>query len=188
MEKFKQINGYYMPQDCPVVFQDGSKVYDMLKAKYITHKKGAFIYAPSGVGKTFYIQKQKENHFIDGDYLWGVCGALPIGEWWLGPIEMLDVYESRADFITEQSRNMGFFILGASRVNTIPDAIVLPPLDVHISYLKKREQNYDGGLKSDDIEKIKRARERALKAKGPKTLVFQSVEEACAHFLSLEEA
>ena len=32
MGKFKQINGYYMPQDYPVVFQDGSKVYDMLKA------------------------------------------------------------------------------------------------------------------------------------------------------------
>lgn len=189
MEQFENLSCYHLEEDTPIVFADGTSTYNELKKEYITHKKGVFIYAPSGVGKTFYINQQKEKHFIDGDYLWGLCGALPKGPWWLNEeVDELERFERRADIITEQAKKLGFFILGASRVNIIPDAIVLPPLETHIKFIKQRENHhYDGGLKSDNINKILNARERALKSKGPNTLVFDSVHQACEYFLSLED-
>jgi len=187
MEKFKALDIKYLSQDTPVAFCDGTKIYNKLKKEFITHKQGIFIYAPSGVGKTWYVKRQKEPHFIDGDYLWGLCGALPSGAWWLNADEDIDRYERRADVITEQAKKLGFYIMGASRISVIPDAIVLPPLETHLKYIKERESHYDGGLKSDNIEAIKSSRERTLKAKGPNTLVFESVQEACEYFIQKEK-
>ena len=187
MKNFKSLDIDYLSQDTPIIYCDGTKVYDKLKKEYITHKKGIFIYAPSGVGKTWYINHQIEPHFIDGDYLWGLCGALPKGAWWLSSDEDIDRFERRADTITEQAKKLGFFIMGASRVSVVPDAIVIPTLETHLKYLKARESHYDGGLKSDNMEAIKSSRERTLKAKGPNTLMFESIEQACEYFLKQEK-
>lgn len=73
------LNSNLFDQNTPVVFTDGSSVFNELQEQYITHKKGFFIYDPSGVGKSYFVRHQKENHWIDGDYLWEVCHAFPKG-------------------------------------------------------------------------------------------------------------
>ena len=39
-----------LDSNIPLVFADGTTVYNELKKKYITHKTGYFILAPSGAG------------------------------------------------------------------------------------------------------------------------------------------
>lgn len=168
-----------LEQNTPIVFADGSGVYNELKQKYITHKKGLFIYGPSGVGKTYYIKPQKENNWIDGDVLWEACNAFPKGDWWNLSGEEIDIIGRRADVITEQAKKLGFWIIGASSVNMIPDAIVIPDFDTHFKYIKYREEhNYDDGIKSDDIEKIKRNREYFSRFKKDGVPIFTSVDDA----------
>lgn len=134
-----------LKNDTPVVFTDGTDVYEKLKQEYITHEKGLFIYGPSGVGKTYYIDHQKEKNWIDGDTLWCLCKAFPKGDWWNLSGEEMDAIERRADVITEQAKKMGFWIIGASSVNMIPDAIVIPDFDTHLKYKNYRQQNtFDG--------------------------------------------
>ena len=166
-------------EDTPLVFTDGTEVYNKLKKEYITHDKGYFIYGPSGVGKTYYINNQKEKHWIDGDILWEATKAFPRGEWWLLPGVELDNIERRADVITAQAKKQGFWIIGASSVDMVPDAIVIPDFETHLEYLKHREtHNYDGGLRSDDLEKIKRNREYFSRFQKDGVPIFKSVDEA----------
>lgn len=170
-------------KDTPLIFTDGTKIYNELKKKYITHDKGYFIYGPSGVGKTYYINNQKEKHWIDGDILWEAANAFPSGEWWILPSEEINDIERRADFITQQAKKQGFWIIGASSVDMIPDAIVIPDFETHLAYIKYREtHNYDGGIKSDNIEKIKRNREYYSRFQKNGVPVFKSVDDA-VHYL-----
>lgn len=171
-----------LDQDTPVMFCDGSNVYNKLKQEYITHDKGFFIYGPSGVGKTYFINHQKKKNWIDGDILWGACNAFPKGDWWNLSGDEIDTIERRADVITEQAKALGFWIIGASSVNMIPDAIVIPDFDTHFKYIKYREENnYDGGIKSDDIEKIKKNREYFSRFKENGVPIFTSVDEAASY-------
>ncbi len=177
-----------LDQNTPIVFTDGSSVYNKLKQKYITHKKGLFIYGPSGVGKTYYIKHQQKNNWIDGDVLWAACNAFPKGDWWNLSGEEIDTIERRADVITEQAKKLGFWIIGASSVNIVPDAIVIPDFDTHFKYIKYREEhNYDGGIKSDDIEKIKRNRKYFSRFKENGVPIFTSVDEAVLYLQNLQE-
>jgi len=177
-----------LEQNTPIIFTDGSKVYNELKQKYITHEKGLFIYGPSGVGKTYYINHQKVNNWIDGDVLWGACNAFPKGDWWNLSGEDIDTIERRADVITEQAKRLGFWIIGASSVNMIPDAIVIPDFETHIKYIKYREEhNYDGGIKSDNIEKIKINREYYSRFKENGVPIFTSVDEAVLYLQNQQD-
>ena len=166
-------------ESTPLVFTDGTDIYNDLKKKYITHKKGYFIYGPSGVGKTYFINNQKEKHWIDGDILWSATKAFPNGDWWNLSGDEIDAIERRADIITEQAKKLGFWIIGASSVNMIPDAIVIPDFKTHLKYIQHRENNnYDGGIKSDDLEKIKRNREYYSRFQKDGIPIFKSVDEA----------
>ncbi len=173
------LNDNLLDKNTPIIFSDGSTVWNELKQRYITHKKGLFIYGPSGIGKTYYVKHQKENNWIDGDVLWESCNAFPKGDWWNWSEEEIDSIERKADVITEQAKKLGFWVIGASSVNMIPDAIVIPDFDTHLKYIKHREEhNYDGGMKSDDIEKIKRNREYFSRFKEKGVPIFPSVDDA----------
>src|SRR3989339_1217146 len=111
----------------PLIFTDGSSVYAKLTKEYITHKKGFFIMAPSGAGKTYFIKNQKEKHWIDGDDLWKAAKAHPKDGWWLEKISLIDEIDQRCDVITVQAKKLGFWIMGASNYWLKPDAIVIPP-------------------------------------------------------------
>ncbi len=166
-------------EETPLVFTDGTEIYNDLKKEYVTHTKGYFIYGPSGVGKTHYINQQKVKNWIDGDLLWSAAKAFPNDDWWNRLPEEIDTIERRADVITEQAKKQGFWIIGASSVNVVPDAIVMPDFDTHLEYIKYRENHhYDGGMKSDDLEKIKHNREYFLRFAKDGVPVFKSVDEA----------
>lgn len=174
-------------ESTPLVFSDGTEIYNDLKKEYNTHSKGYFIYGPSGVGKTYFINNQKVKNWIDGDLLWAAAKSFPTGDWWNWSGEEIDIIERRADVITEQAKRLGFWIIGASSVNVIPDAIVIPDFETHLKYIKYRENNnYDGGIKSDDLEKIKRNRIYFSRFKENGVPIFKSVDEA-VYFLESQK-
>lgn len=187
----KDIKCYYenlYDNDTPVVFTDGTDIYEKLKKDYITHDRGFFIYGPSGVGKTYFINKQIEKNWIDGDVLWEACHVFPKGDWWNLTGDEIDCIERRADVITEQAKKLGFWIIGASSVNMVPDAVVIPDFETHLGYIKYRENNnYDGGIKSDDLEKIKRNREYYSRFEKNGVPIFKSVDEAVSYLLSQKD-
>lgn len=169
----------------PLVFADGTAVYEKFAKKYITHRVGYFIMAPSGSGKTYFINNQKEKHWIDGDTLWEATGAAPKGEWWLESIEKINEIDQRSDVITMQAKKLGFWIIGASNYWLIPDASVLPPWETHKKYIASREnKNYEGGAKSDRLDQVQKHRKWIEEwAKQNKVPIFDSVAEA-AKFLA----
>ena len=172
-------------ENIPLVFTDGTKVYDELKQNYKTHEKGYFIYGPSGVGKTYFIERQITKDWIDGDVLWSATKAFPNNDWWNLPGDQIDEIERRADVITEQAKRLGFWIIGASSVNVIPDAIVLPDFDTHLKYIQHRENNnYDGGMKSDNIERIKKNRDYYSRFSKYGVPIFDSVDKAVDHIVN----
>lgn len=187
----KEIKYYYdnlLDYNKPIIFSDGTKVYEDLKEKYVTHTKGYFIYGPSGVGKSHFINNQKEKNWIDGDILWEATGAFPKGDWWNWPIDDIDCIERRADIITEQAKKLGFWIIGASSVNMIPDAIVIPDFETHLEYIKHRENNnYDGGLTSEDLDKIKNTRKYYSRFKKNGVPIFKSVDEAVSYIVNQKD-
>lgn len=181
MNKKDYFNNLYT-EETPLVFTDGTEIYNELKKEYKTHKNGYFIYGPSGIGKTYYINNQQEKNWIDGDILWSITHALPSGDWWNLSGDEIDTIERRADVITEQAKKQGFWIIGASSVNIIPDAIVIPDLKTHLKYIKHREKtNYDGGITSEDLDKIKKNRKYYSRFKKYNVPIFKSVAEAVSY-------
>lgn len=52
----------------------------------------------------------------------------------------------------------------------------MPDFDTHLKYIQYRENhNYDGGMKSDDLEKIKRNREYFARFQSSGVPIFKSV-------------
>jgi hypothetical protein len=166
----------------PVVFTDGTKVYEDLAKTYKTHKVGYFILAPSGAGKTHFVNAQKQSDWIDGDVLWMTAKAHPEGEWWLKPLDEIMEIERRSDIITTQAKKLGFWIIGTDCYSIVPDAIVIPHWSTHKKYIRMRESgDYDGGATSAQFEGLLRARKwmAGFARKGvPK---FNSVSEAASY-------
>lgn len=161
------------------MFTDGTSVYGEFAKEYITHKQGFFILAPSGSGKTYFINHQKEKHWIDGDILWEKANAHPTEEWWLESREVNDEVDQKSDIITMQAKKLGFWILGASNFWLPPDAIVLPHWSTHKKYIKAREtNNYDGGATSDRFGQVLHHRQRIRKWKRSGVPEFKSIAEA----------
>lgn len=122
----------------PLVFSNGTNFFAKLKNKFIYHKKGFFILAPSASGKTFFIENQREKHWIDGDTLWESANAHPKGKWWLESLEVIEKIDQRSDIITIEAKEMGFWVIGASNNWLQPDAIVLPHWSTHKKYVASR--------------------------------------------------
>jgi hypothetical protein len=168
----------------PLMFADGTDVYKKFTDEYKTHNKGFLIVAPSGAGKTYFINNQSEKHWIDGDSLWEAANAHPKGEWWLESGEVIDEIDRRSDFVSEQAKKLGLWIMGASNNWLRPDAIVLPDWETHKKYIEQRENNsYDGGATSGRLEQVLRHRKWIGRWEKEGVSVFNSIEEA-ANFLS----
>lgn len=84
----------------PSVFQQNKKVYQPFLAETLPHMKGFFILAPSGTGKTYFVNHQSQKHWIDGDALWNATGAHPNVEWWTMGLEVIEEVDARSDVIT----------------------------------------------------------------------------------------
>ena len=172
-----------------ITYTDGENIYNEIKKEYNTFKKGYFIYGPSGVGKSYYINNQKENNWIDQDYLCTKNNCFPSGAWWEGDDDTLDMIEKRMDIITDEYKRLGFRIIGASSYDLVPDAIVIPPLDTHLEYIKLREENnYDTGLKLKDMDKIKETRKYFTRYNKEDGIpIFESVDDAVSYLESLKD-
>ncbi len=168
----------------PLVFADGTKIYDELGKKYVKHETGFFILGPSGVGKTHFIKNQKEAHWLDGDELWMSANAHPKGEWWLEDISVIDEIDKRCDVVTQEAKKLGFWIMGASNYWLKPDAVVIPDWDEHVSFIKKREStNYDGGVTSNNLERLETSRKWMARWESEGVPIFKSVDLAVEHLL-----
>jgi hypothetical protein len=165
------------------VFQKDEEVYKKLLDKTVRHSKGFFILAPSGAGKTYFITHQKEKHWIDGDALWIATKAHPDIDWWTKGLEIIREVDARSDVITQEAKRLGFWIMGASNNWLAPDAAVLPPWETNVAYIKKRqEENYDGGLTTDQLDQLKAHHEEIRKVAESKNVpIFESIDAAASH-------
>lgn len=171
--------------ETPIAYTDGSEAYKKLAETYKTHEKGYYILAPSGSGKTHFVESQKEKNWLDGDVLWMLTKAHPEGEWWLRDLQEQIEIERRSDIITRQARKLGFWIVGVDNYDLVPDAIVLPHWSTHKKYIRMREEgNYDGGATTSDYQQVLNSRKwisRHVRNGVPK---FKSVAEAAAYLES----
>jgi hypothetical protein len=143
----------------PSIFLNDKSVFRKFMKNFIVHSSGYFILAPSGTGKTYFVNNQKEKHWIDGDILWEATNAHPNRAWWTEGVDTIFEVDQRSDVITSQAKKLGLWVLGASNFWLKPDAIVLPDLRVQKNYILKREKtNYDGGAKSNDLQQVKNHR------------------------------
>ena len=160
-------------------FSSSDSIFNMLAEEYIMHDKGYFMLAPSGVGKTYFVTHQKENHWIDGDYLWDITGADYLGGEWVYDYAKVEDVNKRCDKVTFLAKQAGFWIIGSSNWNLKPDAIVLPHWRVHKQRIVKRENtNYDGGAKSNDFAGVLKHRK----------LIAQWVKKGVPRFYDVESA
>jgi hypothetical protein len=163
------------------MFTDGKSVYSELAKQYITHDKGLFILAPSGSGKTYFVNHQSavEKHWIDGDLLWIATNADPTGDEWDDDPVLVQEINDRCDIITYQAKKLGFWIMGSSNSSLRPDAIVLPPWEKHIQMIRKREQcDYDGGAKEEDLNGVKAHRGWIARWEAKGVPQFSSIDDA----------
>lgn len=174
-----------LPPDTPLMFADGSAVYKKLAQEYITHDVGYFIVAPSGAGKTHFIDRQTEKHWMDGDVLWMSALAHPDSPWWKEGKETIVEVDQRSDIITIEAKKLGFWILGASNAFLKPDAIVVPDWATHKQWILAREKgNYDGGVTSDQHAQVIEHRGWILKWAEQGVPKFKTVEEATRYLSS----
>jgi len=155
------------------------EVVERFATEYIPHERGFFIMAPSGVGKTYYVNHQRQKDWIDGDKLWVASGAHPNRAWWLESYDVMDEIDRRSDVVTSVAKERGLWIMGASNRDLVPDAIVIPDWEEHKRLIKLREENgYDGGATSDRLDQVKGHREWILKWADKGVPVFKTVQEA----------
>jgi hypothetical protein len=168
-----------LSQNTPLVFSDGTDTYNELGKKYVKHKAGFFILAPSGAGKTHFIKNQVTQDWIDGDEIWMMAKAHPKGEWWLEDISIIDEIDQRSDIITNEAKKLGFWIMGASNYWLKPDAVVIPDWETHKKFILRREsEGYDGGATSKDFERVEKSRTWMSRWAKQGTPIFRSIEEA----------
>lgn len=179
-------NNDLLDEDTPLVFADGTEFYKKLASEYVTHSKGLFIIAPSGAGKTYYVDNQEVKNWIDGDTLWMAAKAHPKGEWWLKDLDGINEIERRSDVITEQAKKLGFWIIGVDCYSILPDAVVIPELETHKKYLQIRtnDHNNDGGQTIDRLDSVLRARKYMESFADKGVPIFKSVEEATGYLAS----
>jgi len=168
----------------PLIFSDGTQVYEELAQTYVKHDRGYFILAPSGAGKTHFVKAQSEMHWIDGDELWMKAHAHPDGPWWTESIDRITEIDQQSDVITIQAKKLGFWIVGASNAFLSPDAIVIPDWETHKQWIAHREKtNYDGGATSDRLEQVQGHRNWILTWEEKGVPKFETMKEA-ADFLT----
>lgn len=163
----------------PVIFADGTEAYDSLAQTYTQHDSGRFILAPSGSGKSYFVNNQAAKNWVDGDHLWVTTGADYSNDEWNESFEDIMEINARSDVITHQAKKQGFWVIGSSNLFLQPDAIVIPEWETHLKYISSRETgNYDGGATTDDLDGLKAHIQWIKETWTNKVPFFNSIEDA----------
>lgn len=121
------------------MFTSDTKVYSKYNKYYKKHKKGYVILGPPGIGKTTFVKNQvgKKKDWIDQDDLYYDLGV----NWHLNKNndKEFKLNYLRADYMSEQSKLLGYRIIGSLLWEYIADAIVIPPLELHKKYMANRK-------------------------------------------------
>lgn len=161
-------------------FCDGTDVYKKYAKKYKQHDIGYVILGPPGIGKTTYIQKDEKavwargekKDWIDQDDLFNELGVN-----WSQNVDNQEDFRLnylRADYISEQSKKLGFRLIGSLFWEYKADAIVIPEWNQHKQFIEKR-----GDLdKKMVLEVRKLLEEQSKKLNIP---VFTTIEAAVAY-------
>ena len=119
-------------------FIDCSQVYKEYDKLYHKHKRGRVILGPPVIGKTTFVNNQKgeKHNWIDQDTLYEELNV----QWHYNEDNSRNyiLNNMRADYITEQSKLLGYKLIGSLFWQYVPDAIVIIPLELHNEYLKSR--------------------------------------------------
>ena len=121
------------------MFTDANSVYSKYDKKYNKHDKGYVILGPPGIGKTTFVRNQsgKKKDWIDQDDLFRDLGVKH--HFNMKNEKDFQLNYLRADYMSEQTRSLGYRIIGALFWEFKADAIVLLPLELHKKYLSKRK-------------------------------------------------
>ena len=168
------------------MFCDGSKIYKKFNKFYKKHKEGYVILGPPCIGKTRFVKNQKgmKKNWIDQDDLYNELGV----KWRYNEKNKNDFKLNylRADYMSEQSKLLGYRVIGALFWEYIPNAIVIPPLKLHKKYLSYRFSKPQCNCKCDSYKNILNIRKiLSNHAKKNKIPVFNSVEDAVNYLENL---
>lgn len=100
-----------------IQFQENTTIYEKALEKVNKHNIGYYIFAPSCSGKSYYLNSKSNNDWIDGDFIWEESGAHPDSrtKWWEDEnVYNLDLIDIKADIVTDEVRNIGGWMMGAS--------------------------------------------------------------------------
>lgn len=161
------------------MFNDATAVYTKYDKKYKKHDKGYVILGPPGIGKTTFVRNQKgsKKDWIDQDDLFRDLGV----KWHFNNNNENDFKLNylRADYMSEQTKLLGYRIIGALFWEYKADAIVIIPEKLHKQYLSKRKD-----LKLNTVKEIiKYLRDHAKKNKIP---IFDSILAATNYLENLK--
>ena len=161
------------------MFNDATVVYTKYDKKYKKHDKGYVILGPPGIGKTTFVRNQKgsKKNWIDQDDLFRDLGV----KWHFNNNNENDFHLNylRADYMSEQTKLLGYRIIGALFWEYKADAIVIIPEKLHKQYLSKRKD-----LKLNTVKEIiKYLRDHAKKNKIP---IFDSILAATNYLENLK--
>ena len=158
-------------------FSNGLNIYEKYDKKYKRHEKGLVILGPPGIGKMTFIRKDEKHiwksgqklDWIDQDDLLHELGV----DWHFNSNNQDDfrLNYMRADYITEQSKQLGYWLIGSLFWEYKADAIVIPPWNIHKMYVEKR-----GDLEPNMVKQIRKLLFK--QAKQMKIPLFLSIEDA----------
>ena len=130
-------------------FIDAKNIYEKYTHIYKKHPKGYVILGPPASGKTTFVNSQNDKNWIDVDDLFNELGV----NWKnYSNHSQFKLNYLRADYMLEQSKLYGFKLIGSLFWEYNPDAIVIPPLDIHKIYISNRSDlDYNNVLKIRNI-------------------------------------
>jgi GTPase SAR1 family protein len=122
-----------MPVKSAYKFCDGTEAYRTFQK----HDKGMVILGPPGCGKSTFVATQKGNDWTDQDELFEKLGA----NWKANEENQLDftLNYMRCDYLLEQSKQLGYKVIGALFWKYVPDAIVMPDIEIHKRWIATRD-------------------------------------------------